>query len=89
MKQGIYRILKNEEAAPGIYRMLLQGDTSAFLRGGQFVDIAVGGCFLRRPIAVREWNDDSLWKSNTVHIYRNTILAESLIYIWKIRSLGG
>lgn len=59
MKQGIYRILKNEEEAPGIYRMLLQGDTSAFLRGGQFVDIAVGGCFLRRPIAVREWNDDS------------------------------
>ena len=42
-----------------MYRMLLQGDTSAFRRGGQFVDIAVNGFFLRRPIAVREWDSGS------------------------------
>ncbi len=59
MKQGIYKILENEEAAPNIFRMRLQGDTSAFVRGGQFVDIAVDGCFLRRPIAVREWDGES------------------------------
>lgn len=38
--------------------MTLKGDTSAFVRGGQFVDVAVEGFFLRRPIAVQEWDDE-------------------------------
>lgn len=57
MKQGTYSISANVEIASGIFRMRLEGDTSAFLRGGQFVDIAVPGLFLRRPLAVREWDD--------------------------------
>ena len=56
MKQGIYRIVDNREIAPGIRMMRVEGDTSAFSRGGQFVDVAVDGFFLRRPLAVREWD---------------------------------
>ena len=38
--------------------MRLEGDTSAFKRGGQFVDLAIEGRFLRRPIAVLKWDGD-------------------------------
>ena len=58
MKQGIYRITDNREVAPGIRQMRLEGDASAFSRGGQFVDVSVDGFFLRRPIAVRKWDRD-------------------------------
>lgn len=56
MKQGIYRITDNREIAPSIWKMTVEGDTSALLRGGQFVDVALDGCFLRRPFAAREWD---------------------------------
>lgn len=60
MKQGIYTVISNDRIADGTFRMRLGGDTSAIARGGQFVDIAVDGFFLRRPIAVQEWDSDSL-----------------------------
>lgn len=58
MKENIYTVRVNEEVASRTYRMRLEGDTSAFSRGGQFVDIAVDGFFLRRPLAVREWDEN-------------------------------
>lgn len=58
MKQGTYTVRSNEEVADRTWRMRLDGDTSAFSRGGQFVDLAIDGFFLRRPIAVREWDKD-------------------------------
>lgn len=57
MKQGLFTIISNVRIADGTYRMYLAGDTSAFSRGGQFVDVAVEGFFLRRPLAVTEWDD--------------------------------
>lgn len=60
MKQGIFTILSNRCIADGTFSMKLGGDTSAIVRGGQFVDIEIPGYFLRRPIAVQEWDKDSL-----------------------------
>ena len=57
MKQGKYTVVSNVCIADKTFRMTLEGDTSALLRGGQFVDIALDGYFLRRPLAATSWND--------------------------------
>ena len=57
MKQGIYKVLKNEQLTQSVYRMILEGDTSALVRPGQFVNLTVEGCYLRRPISVYDWDD--------------------------------
>ena len=51
MKAGKWVILSNERIAERTYRMVLKGDTSDILPG-QFVEIALPGVFLRRPISV-------------------------------------
>lgn len=56
MKKADYIIESNRRIADGVYRMTLVGDTSAILRGGQFADVAVNGFYLRRPLAVTEWD---------------------------------
>lgn len=60
MKQGLFTILNNEKLAKDTYRMVLQGDTGAITGPGQFVNIALEGCFLRRPISVCDYGPDSL-----------------------------
>lgn len=60
MKQGLFTIIKNEKLAKDTYRMVLQGDTSAITGPGQFVNIALEGCFLRRPISVCDYGPGSL-----------------------------
>lgn len=52
MKECIFTIARNRALAPEIYEMVLLGDTSAITAPGQFVNIYVEGCFLRRPISV-------------------------------------
>lgn len=59
MRQGIWTIISNEELAPKVWRMRLQGDTEDILPG-QFVDIAIPGQFLRRPISVCDVEGDVL-----------------------------
>ena len=51
MKQSIFKILSNEMLCPNVYKMELSGDTSE-CRAGGFVNIAISGNFLRRPISV-------------------------------------
>ncbi len=52
MKQGLFTIIDNSRIAPDVYRMILEGDTSAVTAPGQFVNIRLDGLFLRRPISV-------------------------------------
>ena len=52
MKQSTFEIAHNRLIAPGVYEMLLLGDTSANTAPGQFVQIALPGYYLRRPISV-------------------------------------
>lgn len=56
MKQGIYTIKENTNIAKSVYKMTLIGDTSAINTPGQFVNIALDGHFLRRPISVAAWD---------------------------------
>ena len=60
MKQGIYTILRQEPIAEKVFRMVLEGDTSAITAPGQFVNILLEGKYLRRPISICDWNDREL-----------------------------
>ena len=60
MKQGIFTIVENTALTDCVYRMILQGDTSAITAAGQFVNIQLAGKYLRRPISVCEVNGDLL-----------------------------
>ncbi len=59
MKQSKWTIKSNLPLAYQIYCMVLQGDTSD-IRPGQFVEIALPGYYLRRPISVSNVVDNEL-----------------------------
>ena len=60
MKKGIFEITENTAVAPDVMRMRLGGDCSAITRPGQFVNIALDGLYLRRPISVCDCRGDEL-----------------------------
>ena len=60
MKQSIFEILYNEPLTDSVYKMVLQGDTSAITFPGQFVNIQLDGLFLRRPISVCDYDEKAL-----------------------------
>ena len=60
MKQGLFKIIENKPLTDCVYKMVLQGDTSAITAPGQFVNIKLEGLFLRRPISVNDVNGDLL-----------------------------
>ncbi len=60
MKQSIFEIIENTPLTDNVYRMRLQGDTSAITAPGQFVNIQLDGLFLRRPISVCDVQGDVL-----------------------------
>jgi len=59
-KQGIYKVVSNQALTPLIYRMVLEGDTSALTATGQFVNLKIDGLYLRRPISVCDWDDTTI-----------------------------
>lgn len=60
MKQGIFTVLHNEALTDSVYKMILSGDTSGITAPGQFVNILLDGHFLRRPISVCDYDDQTL-----------------------------
>ena len=60
MKQSIFTILSNTALTDSVYKMVLEGDTSAITASGQFVNIRLTGKFLRRPISVCDYDERSL-----------------------------
>lgn len=59
-KKGIYRVVTNEPLTPDVWRMVLAGDTQWITRPGQFVNIELEGLYLRRPISICDWDDDTI-----------------------------
>ena len=59
MKQSIFKIISNEPLNASVYKMELSGDTADCVCGG-FVNIALTGKFLRRPISVCDVEGDIL-----------------------------
>lgn len=60
MDNKIFEIKTNTQLVKGVYRMELIGDASAVTAPGQFVNIALDGFFLRRPISVCDVNSGGL-----------------------------
>ena len=60
MKQGIYEIKGNVKIAKDVYKMVLAGDTSAITAPGRFINIALAGKYLRRPISICDWDDTTI-----------------------------
>ena len=60
MKQLLFTILENTQLTETVYKMRLSGDCTDFTRPGQFLNIRLDGLFLRRPISVCDWTDDSV-----------------------------
>ncbi len=56
MNQVIFDIITNEKIAKDVYKLVLYGDTSGITAPGQFVNIALDGFFLRRPLSVCDWD---------------------------------
>lgn len=52
MKQSVFILKDNTPVAKNVYRMTIEGDTSAITAPGQFVNIRLDGLYLRRPISV-------------------------------------
>ena len=49
-KQNKYTVLENTSLTKDVYKMILQGDTQYITAPGQFINIALDGKYLRRPI---------------------------------------
>ena len=60
MKQSIFTIIENMPLTDTVYRMVLEGDTSAVTASGQFVNLKLEGLYLRRPISVCDLDGDKL-----------------------------
>ena len=59
-KKGIYEIERNEPLTENVWRMVIVGDTQYLTAPGQFVNIAIEGCYLRRPISVCDYDERSI-----------------------------
>lgn len=60
MRDQEFKIVSNQRIARGVYQMDLSGDVSEIQRPGQFVNLKLGGLFLRRPISICDRGEGSL-----------------------------
>ncbi len=60
MKQSLFTILSNTALTDSVYQMVLAGDTDTITAPGQFVNIQLDGLFLRRPISVCDYDEETL-----------------------------
>lgn len=59
-KQNKYKVMENTSLTKDVYKMILQGDTRYITAPGQFINIALDGKYLRRPISVCDYDDTSI-----------------------------
>ena len=60
MYQGIYEIKSNTQLTDSIYEMVIIGDTSSVTAPGQFINIKIDGFYLRRPISICDYNENTI-----------------------------
>lgn len=60
MKQVFLTTESNVKIAKNVYEMRLKGDLSGIAAAGQFVNLKVDDCYLRRPISVCDKDGDTL-----------------------------
>ncbi len=59
-KRDLYKVVSNEKISAKTVKMVLEGDTRYITRSGQFVNVAVEGKFLRRPISVCDYDEKTI-----------------------------
>ena len=59
-KKDIYKIAYNRQIADRTYMMRLSGSTEDIKAPGQFINIALPGFYLRRPISVCDWDKEGI-----------------------------
>ena len=53
-------ILENKNIAKNVFELKLRGDTSLIKNPGQFVNIAIDNFYLRRPISICDYDDETI-----------------------------
>ncbi len=59
-KRGIYNVTSNRALTELVYEMTLEGDTQYITAPGQFINIEIAGCYLRRPISVSDYREGEI-----------------------------
>ena len=60
MKEILYTIESNVALTDSVYKMVMSGDTSEIGGAGQFVNIKLDGQYLRRPISICDYDENTL-----------------------------
>jgi dihydroorotate dehydrogenase electron transfer subunit len=60
MKKVILKVISNEKLTENVYKMIMSGDLNDIKKSGQFVNILIDGLYLRRPISVCDYSENSL-----------------------------
>lgn len=60
MYQGFYEIKSNKKLTDSIFEMVLIGDTSSITAPGQFINIKLDGFYLRRPISICDYDNETI-----------------------------
>ena len=60
MQHQILTLTSTRPLTRDVFELRFEGDTSAIRRPGQFVNLALDGLFLRRPISVCDWDGRTL-----------------------------
>lgn len=60
MKREFFQIESNTRIAENIFEMILSGNIGEIRNPGQFVNILIPDCYLRRPVSVADYGDGRL-----------------------------
>lgn len=59
-KNQSYEIISNQELVKNVYEMILKGDVSEIKAPGQFINIKLDGLYLRRPISICDYDEETI-----------------------------
>ena len=60
MKKQEFTIIENTPLTPFLNKMVLKGDVDEIKKAGQFINIAIDGFYLRRPLSVFDKSENSV-----------------------------
>lgn len=60
MNKSKYKIIKNNKIAKDVFKMILEGDTTNITNAGQFINIELEDLYLRRPISICDYDDNTI-----------------------------
>lgn len=60
MNKSKYNIIENKQIAKDVFKMILEGDTTAITKPGQFINIEIEELYLRRPISICDYDKNSI-----------------------------